>query len=136
MAGKQAVSLAADESQAIVTIVEPWLHVTGFGQPYPVLLVMARGPYSIEAYAKPDLTTAVAGPGNDPARAYRRVLLDRAEDALAALADAGWQLTGYPRMEFTGDVEPFSQFLDGTLGEPSRQYGIQLTVRFQVNRPR
>lgn len=130
-------SATDEEIGSILVILEPWCYVGSYGQPYLGLLTgrFAYGPYRFEVIIKPDLGK-VAAPGNGPAREYRAELMRRAEDALDALAAAGWQLTDYPAMEFRGEVFPFTQTLAGELVEPSRQGGIELTVRFSVDRPR
>ena len=91
------------------------------------------GPYTFEGIIKPDLEKAVR---STPARACRACLIERAEDALDALAAAGWQLTGGLRMEVTGRTGPFTQTYGGELVEAGEHFDVQLKVRFEVNRPR
>lgn len=64
------------------------------------------------------------------------MLLARVEDALDALTGAGWQLCGYPKMEFRGHVEPCVQTIGGVLVIPAVQWGHQLQVDVMVDRPR
>lgn len=130
-------SAADAEIGSILAILDPWCYVDSYGQPYAGLLTgrFAAGPYRFEVIIKPDLSK-VAAPGNGAAREYRAELMRRAEDTLDGLAEAGWQLTEYPAMEFRGKVFPFGQTLAGELVEPSRQGGIELRMRFSVDRPR
>lgn len=106
-------------------------HVNVYGHPYAGRLTgTVPGPYPFEIQILPaldQLAEAVTP------RQVRELLQRHAEDALDALAAAGWQLTSYPRMEFTGVVQPFDQTPAGDL---SQQSGIALVLRFEVNRPR
>jgi hypothetical protein len=124
------------EIQAIHAILEPaYGHVLVYGQPYQGLLTgHVPAPYTFEVAVLPSLEA----PGMAwTAREVRAAFLKCAEDALDAVGAAGWHLTSYPRMEFTGDVERFkTDALSGKLFEPSRQYGIELKMRFEVDRPR
>ena len=133
----QAASKAtsADELAAIMAILEPWCHVDAYGQPYYGLVTgrFPAGPYSFDTMVMPEM--AKAGPGVT-GREIRAHLIERAENALEALASAGWHLTAYPRMEINGEVRRFAQYLDGTLAEPSVQGAISLRMRFEVDRPR
>ena len=54
-------------------------------------------------------------------------------DGLEALETAGWHLTEYPRMEFTGIVKRFMQTLTGEVVELSQQAEIALRMRFAVD---
>ena len=130
-------SATDEEITSILGILDTWCYVGSYGQPYLGVLTgrFAAGPYRFEVIIKPDLSK-VAAPGNGAAREYRAELMRRAENTLDALAEAGWQLTDYPAMEFSGEVFPFGQTLAGELVEPSRQGGIELKVRFSVDRPR
>lgn len=134
--GKTADASAA-ELAAIEAILEPWCYVMSYGQPYMGLLTgrFAAGPYRFEVIIKPDLGKVITR-GAAAGREYRTELMCRAEDALSALEAAGWQLTGYPHMEFIGEVMPFSQTLTGELVQPSQQGGMALKMRFEVNRSR
>ena len=126
---------ADDEVGAIVAILEQWCHVGSYSQPFYGLRAKTRsyGPYTFDVIVKP-------GPEqmrlDATAREVRADYMKRAEDTLDALATAGWQLTEYPCMEFRGEVRRFAQFLDGELAEPSTQGGIELRMRFAVDRPR
>ena len=128
---------SAAEIAAVSAVLEPWCYVVAYGQPYMGLLTgrFAAGPYSFEVIIKPDLSRVIT-PGTAAGREYRAEMMRRAEDALEALDAAGWQLTAYPRMEISGDIRPFTQTLAGGLVEPSTQGGIEMKMRFEVNRPR
>ena len=123
----------SEEIAAVTALVEPWLYVDDPSRPWPTFRDAAAGPYGFEAIVKPpeheDMHFATAA-------ALRSALLGRAEMALSALAAAGWQLTSYPAMEFSGRVKPFVQTLGGKLFEPAQQRGIMLRMRFAVDRPR
>ena len=126
---------AHDETGAIMAILEPWCHVGSYSQPFYGLRAKSRsyGPYSFDVTVKPDLEKM--GP-DATGREVRNVYLGRAEGALDALEAAGWHLTEYPCMEFRGEVRRFAQFIGGGLAEPSKQGGIELRMRFAVDRPR
>ena len=128
---------AYSEVGAIMAILEQWCYVSSYGQPFYGMLAKTRsyGPYTFDVIVKPDLSK-VATSGTASAREYRAELMRRAEDTLDALEAAGWHLTEYPCMEFRGEVRRFAQFLGGGLAEPSRQGGIELRMRFAVDRPR
>ena len=132
---KNAPAAEVDETGAIIAVLEQWCHVHTYGQPFYGMRAKTRsyGPYSFDVIVMPDLDKM--GP-DVAAREVRGVFLNRAEDALDALAAAGWQLTEYPCMEFRGEVRRFGQFLNGELAEPSKQGGIELRMRFAVDRPR
>lgn len=123
----------SEEVAAVSALVEPWLYVGTVRQPFAGLVTsrIAAGPYDFEAVALP----APQVPGESPA-AVRAALLARAEAALGALDEAGWQLTSYPRMSFDGRVRPRVQTLGGKLVTPAGQYGISLEMSFAVGRPR
>ena len=127
---------SADELAAIMAILEPWCHVNTYGQPY-LGLVTGRipvGPYDFDVVILPE-TAKVMAP-DVTGREVRAHLTERAEGVLEALAAEGWELTAYPRMEISGEVRRFAQFLDGTLAEPSKQGAISMRMRFEVDRPR
>lgn len=125
---------AAAELAAIDAILEPWMWVQSYGQPYYGLPVgMTTGPYRFEGIVKPDLARMARGTSGREARA---ILAERAEDAFAALEAAGWMLMHGLRMEMSGNVAPFTQTLGGELVEPGEHYDVELKVRFEVNRPR
>lgn len=86
-----------------------------------------------EGFVRADAISAACGTS---ARDVRAQLLGRAEDTIDALAEAGWHLVSYPRMEFTGDITPFMQTLDGEMVLPSQQHSILMKVRFEVSRAR
>ena len=127
---------ATTEIAAILAILEPRVYVDTYGQPYAGRLTgrIAAGPYGFDVTVLPE-TAAVIGE-HITGRQVRAHLLERAEEALDALSAAGWELTAYPRMETDGEVRRFAQYLDGTLAEPSRQGGISMRMRFEVDRPR
>ena len=127
---------ATTEIAAIMAILEPWLHVDTYGQPYFGLVTarIAAGPYSFDGIVKAE-TAKVTVP-DITGRQVRAHLMERAEAALDALSEAGWELTAYPRMEIDGEVRRFAQFLDGTLAEPSKQAYTSMRMRFEVDRPR
>ena len=131
------VDASAAELAAINAILEPWCYVVSHGQPYmgPITGRYAVGPYTFEVIIKPDLGRVIT-PGIAAGREYRAEMVRRAEEALSALDAAGWQLTGYPRMEISGDIRTFIQTLGGELAEPSTQGGVEMKVRFEVDRPR
>lgn len=119
----------AEEIRGIEQLIAPWLRVEVYGARY-LAKYGALAPYEF------DTTVLPFGAPEDPPD-LRAELLRRAESALAALDDAGWQLTSYPVMEFTGELmSPFSQTLDGQLVEPARTGLIGLRMRFEINRPR
>jgi hypothetical protein len=124
------------ELAAIIAIVESRVYVDTCGQPYHGLLTgrIAAGPYSFDVAVLPE-TAKVMDP-DITGRQIRAHLLERAEETLDALGAAGWHLTAYPRMEINGEVRRFAQYLDGTLAEPSKQGGISMRMRFEVDRPR
>ncbi len=125
---------AAEETAAINAILEPFLWVQAYGQPYYGLPGgMATGPYRFEGIVKPDWGKMLRG---SPGRAARMHLTERAEDAIEALAAAGWLLTGRLDMEIRNMVAPFTQTLGGDLVEPGEHYDFELKVQFEVNRPR
>jgi len=130
----RAQETAAAELAAIDAILEPWIWVQSYGQPYYGLPGgMATGPYRFEGIVKPDWGRMVRGTSGREGRAS---LMERAEDAFAALAAAGWLLTGSLDMEVSGRIAPFTQTLGGELVEPGEHYDVELKVRFEVNRPR
>jgi hypothetical protein len=134
-AGKTAADAAA-ELAAIDAILEPWMWVQSYGQPYYGLPGgMAIGPYRFEGIVKPDLARMTRGAGTT-GREARAILTERAEDAFAALEAAGWMLMHGLHMEMSGNVAPFTQTLGGELVEPGEHYDLELKVRFEVNRPR
>jgi hypothetical protein len=118
---------------AILAIVEPSLYVEVYGQRYVSALGPSMGPYEFDTYVK-----AWDGLGKlgTPGRTIRAALLDRAEAALEALEVAGWHLTEYPRMEFTGIVKRFTQTFTGEVVQPSQQGEIALKMRFAVDSPK
>ena len=115
---------------AILAILEPYLCVDMYGQRYAPVSGPPMGPYEFDTYVK-----AWDGLGKlgTSGRVVRAALLDRAETALEALETAGWHLTEYPRMEFTGIVKRFMQTLTGEVVELSQQAEIALRMRFAVD---
>ncbi|HEV2255381.1 MAG TPA: hypothetical protein VGS06_19545 [Streptosporangiaceae bacterium] len=100
---------ATAELAAINAILEPFLWVHSYGQPYYGLPGgVATGPYRFEGTVKPDLAKMTRG---TPGRALRACLTGRAENMLDALAAAGWQLMDDLRMEVKGRTAPFTQTL-------------------------
>ncbi len=126
---------ADEDIAALHAILEPaYGHVLVYGLSYAGRVTgWSGGPYTFEVMVLPPLETpGMAG----TAREVRAAFLKCAEDALDAAGAAGWHLTSYPRMEFSGDVGRFrTDSLTGELIEPSRQYGIELKMRFEVDRP-
>src|SRR5579859_4002936 len=91
------------------------------------------GPYGFEGFVRADL----AGITSDlTPRAARARMLEFAENAIEALADAGWFLVGDLRMEVKGKTEPFTQTFGGELVQAGGHYDMEFTVRFEVDRPR
>lgn len=128
------MTTSCDEIADLTLLLEPWLDIETTSQPYAgALTSMAFGPYGVEGSMKTGTTDA---PLDGSARGTRAMMLMRAEEGLKALEEAGWHLTAYPVMEFSGHVRPFTQTLDGRLVEPSRQERIMLRVRLEVNRAR
>jgi hypothetical protein len=117
------------EGAAIGSRLGPFLHVQATS--YSCGPGMIFGPYRFEGIVRAEDLPAAA-----TAREYRGLLLDRAEDAIDALDELGWQLTRYPDMRFTGEVSRFQQTPDGKLAGPSRQRAIALHVSIEVHRPR
>lgn len=126
---------SAAELAEIRAILEPYLWVQSYGQPYfgKVTGRFAAGPYSFEGIVKPDYGKMLRG---TPGRAGRAVLIEHAEAAIEALEAAGWLLTGSLRMELKNNVAPFTQTMGGDLVEPGEHYDLEMHVRFEVNRPR
>lgn len=124
---------AAGDIAAILAIIEPYLYVEMYGQRYVSALGPPMGPYEFDTYVK-----AWDGLGKlgTPGRVVRAALLDRAETALEALEAAGWHLTEYPCMEFTGLVKRFTQTLTGEVVQPSQQGEIALKMCFAVDSPK
>lgn len=126
---------ATTELADINAILEPWMWVESYGQPYFGLAVsrIAVGPYYFEGVIKPDLEKMTR---DTSGRACRACLMERAEGAIDALAAAGWLLVGALRMEVKGMTAPWTQTLGGELVERGEHYDVELKVRFEVNRPR
>lgn len=124
---------AQGEIAELQALLEPLMWMEAYGSAF-----MGRGafaaafpPYTYDGYIKADDLGATT------AAETRRALLARAEGILEALADAGWQPTEYPDMEFTGEiVEPFAQTIGGEIVRPSVQGGIRLRLRLAVDRSR
>ena len=88
----------------------------------------------------PYLLTAVIRSCGNPSRIQaaadvRRILLGRAEQALAALDRSGWQLSAYPAMRFSGTLKPFTLTTAGHLWRPARQERITLNMDLEVYKP-
>ena len=129
---KTAADPDTDEIAGISAILEPYVHVEMVrfrhlpGGP-------AFGPYGFETFVRADL----AGITRDlTPRAARARMLEFAENAIDALAAAGWLLTGDLRMEVKGKTEPFTQTFGGDLVQAGGHYDMEFTVRFEVDRPR
>jgi hypothetical protein len=126
---------SAAELAEINAILEPYLWIQQYGQPYHGLLTgrLATGPYTFTGIVKPDYGKMTKGtPGRD-GRAY---LIGRAEAAIEAVEAAGWLLTGTLDWDLTSRTAPFTQTLTGDLVEKGEVYDMELRVRFEVNRPR
>ncbi len=123
------VADAGEEIASLQALAEPWLDLGSCRQPYYGLLTgrFPGGPYGFDAIVKPEAAVIAATP-----REVRAHLLGRAEDALDALAAAGWQPTQYPAMEFTGSITFCTATLDYVLVDPATQHGIMLKMRFEV----
>lgn len=126
------MTTGSQEIAAITELITPWLHLYGdVRRPFPPLRDAPIGPYEFDTLVKGN----AGGPDASAADA-RAVLLGRAETALRALDSAGWQLTEYPEMTFTGRVKPMVQTVGGELYLPAQQFGIMLRMTFAVDRPR
>lgn len=117
---------STQEIAAIHALVDQWLWVTEYSEerksnPWN------EGPYNFTAAVRPGSEPPDAKP-----RLIRQGLLRHAEEALDAIEAAGWQFTMCPAMEFSGRVT-----LTGLQEEwSSFQHDLNLTLRFQVNKPR
>lgn len=135
MSGEKAARpTGSDEIAAVSALVEPWLYAESAARPFFGAHVpdLACGPYEFEAVVKPRNSL----PG-ETAAGLRALLLRDAEAALERLAEAGWQLAPLRMtMEFTTRVNPLTQTISGELFKPAEQYGIELRMRFSVDRAR
>ena len=110
------------EIGALMALTEPYLWLEGVSD------LGSFGQYELRGIVKPADTTT--------ARSTRSGLLDRAEQLIEALADAGWQPVASFRMEFTTGVRTFTQTLAGVMVEPSKQGGIKLSIDLGIGRAR
>jgi hypothetical protein len=121
---------SAREIAAIHELADKWLVITGYSEEKaanPWDNPWNNGPYSFTADVKPG-----EEPPDSKPWLIRQGLLRHAEEALDALAAAGWQFTECPRLEFSGRIQG-----TGSHGDWSTfQHGLSLILRFQVNRPR
>ncbi len=132
------MSLASAQDIATVhLVVEPWLRITTYTHAYGGGLG-AEGPYSFEAEVKvaPDAPLGAEWGTAEAARAIRAHLLSRAEEALDALAAAGWHLTASPGMELSGRLTRHGLDDDGRPIQPSLHDNFSMKLRFEVDRPR
>lgn len=120
------------EIDAISEILKPYLHVEMFRFSHLPNGPVFR-PYGFEGFVRADL--AGITPDMTP-RAARARMLEFTENALEALAAAGWFLVGDLRMEVKGTTEPFTQTIGGELAQLGGHYDMEFTVRFEVDRPR
>ncbi len=130
------VASADEEIASIHAILDPAFGYVGTcRQPFHGLMTgrIPGGPYTFEMLVFPSLD--VLAKAGKP-REVRAMLLAHAEDALDAVGAAGWHLTSYPRMEFSGGIERFKADGAGKIWKPSRQDGIGLKMCFDVDRPR
>ena len=126
------MSLAAVRDIAAVhEITDPLLRITTYTHARGLGLGH-EGPYSFEAEVKADPEEPLGAEfgSASAARAVRSHLLGRAEDALDALAAAGWHLTGAPRMECTCRITRWVE------GEAPAQHDVLLKLWFEVDRVR
>lgn len=106
----------------LMALTEPYLWLDQVASPG------GFGHYELRGIVKPADTTT--------ARSTRSGLLDRAEQFIEALADAGWQPVSSFRMEFTTRVRNFTQTLAGVMMDPSEQRGIELSIDLRIGRAR
>lgn len=129
---------AARDIAAVHEIADPWLRITTYKQARESGGLYPEGPYSFEAEVKVD-PEAPLGAELGSAQAAHNVrvhLLSRAEEALDALAAAGWHLTAAPRMELAGRLAYHGEDDDGRPHHPPIQHGISMKLWFEVDRPR
>jgi hypothetical protein len=132
------VSLASVQDIAAVhAIADEWLRITAFKQARDVGGLYPEGPYIFEAEVKAD-PEAPLGAELGSAQAAHNVrvhLLSRAEEALDALAAAGWNMTAAPRMELAGRLTFHGEDDDGRPYHPPIQHDISMKLWFEVDRP-
>lgn len=124
--------MTADPAGPPDAIICPWLYgdwryplpPLGRSRPFP--------PFRFDGYVRAGL-----GPGSlgTPAREVRAWMLKAADDALDALAAAGWELAGYPDMEFTGSLDFAVATIGGEMVTHAQQHSIALRVRFEITGP-
>ena len=110
----------------IWVITEPYLWMQALMDPQHF------GHQEISGIVKPSDGLAVLSASAQETRAD---LLAQADRLVAALADAGWHLTGKMRAEFTTEVRPFAQYLSGELAEPSQQGCVTCVLTLEVGTP-
>jgi hypothetical protein len=129
----QPAATQADPVKAVDAIVAPWLYGDWRSPVPPLGRLHAHPPFWFDGYVQGTLGPATIG---TPAREVRAWMLKAAEDALDALAAAGWQLImDGPAMEFSCELEPAVVFLGGELFRPGQQHSVSLRVRFGVSGP-
>lgn len=121
-----------DPVAAVGAIVKPWLWGDWRYPLPPLARVAPHPPFSFDGWVRHDLGPATA---DTPAREVRAWQLKGAEDALDALAAAGWQLTDYPVMEFSGSLDFACVTLADGLVQPAQQHSIGLRIRFGITGP-
>jgi hypothetical protein len=123
----------AAEYAAVEVVTAPWLWGDWRGPVRAFAKLPAPpGPFSFDGWVRADLGPATIG---TPAREVRAWMLKAAEDALDALAVAGWLLADFPVMEFAGSLDYAVATTGGGVVQPPQQHSISLRVRFQVVRP-
>lgn len=122
---------------AVHEITDPWLRITTYKQAHDNGGLYPEG-YSFEAEVKVDPVAPLDAEfaSAHAARNVRAHLLSRAEDAMDALAAAGWHLTAAPRMELAGRLTRYAEDDDGKPFAPPLQHDLSLKLWFEVDRPR
>jgi hypothetical protein len=126
------MSLASiQEIAAIHQIVDPWLRITKYEQARDSGGLYPEGPYSFEADVKvdPDAPLDAERGTAQAAHEVRAHLLDRAEEALEALEEAGWRPYGRIQVEVTSQA---IRKLDGQ----TLHHGVTAVMRFVVDKDR
>lgn len=124
-ADRKARELADAEIGEILSLAEPFAW-TDTWRGYEWMEYELTGLVKLPAPARADLT----GTG------VRRELLERFEQMLDALGDAGWQPVDSFELDLSTKVRHFTQSLAGTLGEPSQQRGVSMKFTVRLGRPR
>jgi hypothetical protein len=131
-----AMSLASvQDIAAIHAAADPWLRIRSFKQARDGGGLYPEGPYSFEAEVKvhPDAPLDAEFGSAAAAHNVRVHLISRAEEALEALAVAGYHLTAAPHMELAGRLTRLPAAADGK-PVPPLQHDISLKLWFEVDR--